>query len=276
MNLGIPIQEIVTLAAILIFAGAATGILAGLFGVGGGAIMVPVLYEVFGVIGVQDEVRMPLCVGTSLAIIVPTSVRSFREHFARGVVDMHILKVWAIPILVGVIAGSAVARIAEPFVFKLAFILVAGTTATKLLFGRDSWRLGPDLPKGPLMQLYGGAIGILSSLMGIGGGGLSNLVMSLYNRPIHRSIATSSGVGALVSVPGTLGYIYAGWPKMALLPPLSLGFVSLIGLALMMPSTWLTTPYGVRLAHAMSKRRLEVAFGLFLVTVAARFVIQML
>jgi len=275
MILGIPLQEIVVLAIGLIAAGAITGVLAGLFGVGGGAVMVPVLYEVFRLLDVPEAVRMPLCVGTSLAIIIPTSVRSFQAHRARGAVDMGILRAWAVPILVGVIGGSMIARVAEPFVFKLAFVLVAGITATKLLFGRDSWRLGADLPKGPLMQAFGAVIGVLSSLMGIGGGGLSNLVMSLYNRPIHQSIATSSGVGVLVSVPGMLGYIYAGWPKMALLPPLSLGFVSLIGLVLMMPSTMLTTPYGVRLAHAMPKRRLELAFGLFLVTVAGRFVIQM-
>jgi uncharacterized membrane protein YfcA len=275
MILGIPLQEIAALAAALIAAGAVTGVLAGLFGVGGGAVMVPVLYEVFRLLDVPEAVRMPLCVGTSLAIIIPTSVRSFQAHRAHGAVDMGILRVWAVPVLVGVLGGSMIARVAPPAVFKLAFVLVAGITATKLLFGRESWRLGADLPKGPLMHAYGAVIGVLSSLMGIGGGALSNLMMSLYNRPIHQSIATSSGVGVLVSVPGMLGYIYAGWPKMALLPPLSLGFVSLIGLVLMMPSTMLTTPYGVRLAHTMPKRRLELAFGLFLIIVAGRFVIQM-
>jgi len=190
---GIPLFDLVWLAAALLAAGAITGLLAGVFGVGGGAVAVPILYELFLILGVPDEVRMPLCVGTSLAIIIPTSIRSFNAHRAKGAVDMSILKVWAVPVVVGVVMGTVVARYAPADLFKAVFVLVAGVSAVRLLFGRDTWRLGLDMPAKPVMVVYGWLIGVLSALMGIGGGQLSNLFMTFYNRPIHQSVATSSG-----------------------------------------------------------------------------------
>ena len=241
-------------------------------GVGGGAVVVPVLYWVFGMLHVPETVRMPLCVGTSLAVIIPTSIRSFQAHRAKGAVDLSILKAWAVPVVIGVILGSLVARYAPPNLFKLVFVFVATLSAIRLLFGKDSWRLQGELKDGPLMQAFGGLIGLLSVLMGIGGGQLSNLFMSLYGRPIHQAVATSSGLGVLISIPGALGAIYAGWPKMAELPPLSLGFVSVIAVLVMMPTSIWTAPIGARLAHRLSKRRLETGFGIFLLLVSARFV----
>jgi uncharacterized membrane protein YfcA len=278
MILGLPPSDVAFLAAALLAAGAVTGLLAGVFGVGGGAVVVPVLYELFRIAGVPEEVRMPLCVGTSLAVIVPTSIRSFNAHRAKGKVDMSILRQWAVPVVVGVVAGSFIARYAPADLFKAVFVAVAGISAIRLLFGRDSWRLGTELPTGPIMTLYGGVIGVLSALMGIGGGQLSNLFMTFYGRPIHQAVATSSGLGVLISIPGAIGYVYAGWPKAAsfpdvaaIQPPLALGYVSLIGFALFVPTSIWTAPIGARLAHRLSKRRLEVAFGIFLLVVCARF-----
>lgn len=275
---GIPISELLFLATGLIAAGAITGLLAGVFGVGGGAVIVPVLYELFRVIGVPDEARMPLCVGTSLAVIIPTSIRSFNAHRAKGAVDMSILRIWAVPVVLGVLLGSVVARYAEPDLFKIVFVVVAGISAVRLLFGRDNWRLGSDMPSKLVMRVYGVVIGLLSALMGIGGGQLSNLFMTFYGRPIHQAIATSSGLGVVISIPGALGYIYAGWPKAAafpdvaaLQPPLALGYVSLVGALLFIPTSIWTAPIGARFAHTLSKRRLEVAFGIFLWIVCVRF-----
>lgn len=272
MFAGMPIGDLAFLAVALLLGGAATGVLAGLFGVGGGAVIVPILYEVFRVIGVPEDVRMPLCVGTSLAIIIPTSVRSFNAHRAKGLVDMSILKVWAVPVVLGVLLGSYVARFAPPDLFKIVFVLVAVASALRLLFASDRWKLGEDMPGPLLMRIYGTVIGVLSALMGIGGGQLSSLFMTFYGRPIHQAVATSSGLGVLISIPGALGFIYAGWPRMDVLPPLSLGYVSLIGFLLFIPTSIWTAPIGARLAHTLSKRRLEVAFGLFLLLVAARFI----
>jgi len=272
MLAGIPLGDLVFLAVSLVLAGAVTGLLAGVFGVGGGAVIVPVLYEVFRVIGVPEEVRMPLCVGTSLAVIIPTSIRSFNAHRAKGLVDLSILKVWAVPVVLGVIVGSYIARFAPADLFKIIFVIVATISAIRLLFAADRWKFGEDMPGKPLMVAYGGVIGVLSALMGIGGGQLSSLFMTFYGRPIHQAVATSSGLGVLISIPGALGFIYAGWPKMDLLPPLSLGYVSLLGMILFIPTSIWTAPIGAGLAHRLSKRRLEVAFGIFLLFVAARFI----
>ena len=280
---GIPLFDLAWLVVALLAAGALTGLLAGVFGVGGGAVAVPILYELFRILEVPEEVRMPLCVGTSLAIIIPTSIRSFNAHRAKGAVDMTILRVWAVPVVLGVIVGSIIARYAPADLFKAVFVVVAGISAIRLLFGKDTWRFGLDMPSKPIMVAYGWLIGILSALMGIGGGQLSNLFMTFYNRPIHQAVATSSGLGILISIPGAIGYIYAGWPHMAdypdviaFQPPLALGYISLLGLLLFIPtSTWMA-PVGARLAHRLSKRRLEVAFGIFLLLVCARFAVSLL
>ncbi|MDP3599684.1 MAG: sulfite exporter TauE/SafE family protein [Bosea sp. (in: a-proteobacteria)] len=272
MLAGIPVGDLVFLAISLVAAGAITGLLAGVFGVGGGAVIVPILYEVFRVIGVPEDVRMPLCVGTSLAVIIPTSIRSFNAHRAKGMVDMSILKIWAVPVVLGVIVGSYIARFAPADLFKIIFVIVAIFSALRLLFASDRWQLGTEMPGRVLMTVYGGVIGVLSALMGIGGGQLSSLFMTFYGRPIHQAVATSSGLGVLISIPGALGFIYAGWPKMDVLPPLSLGYVSLIGFILFIPTSIWTAPIGARLAHRLSKRKLEVVFGLFLLLVAARFI----
>lgn len=264
-------ETMIMLAASLLVAGAATGFFAGIFGVGGGIVIVPVLYELFRALDVAEDVRMPLAVGSSLAIIVPTSIRSFRAHLEKGAVDRDLLKAWAIPVVLGVVAGSLIARIAPPAVFKTLFAGIAAFTSVRLLFAKDQWVLKSDMPKGLWLKAYGVVIGLLSSLMGIGGGQLCNVYMMLYRRPIHQAVATSSGLGVLISIPGALGYIYAGWPKMDLLPPLSLGFVSLIGFALFVPTSMLTVTYGVKLAHHLPKRKLEIAFGCFLLVVVMRF-----
>ena len=171
--------QLIALVVGLLAAGAVTGMLAGVFGVGGGAIIVPVLYELFRLQGVPEDVRMPLAVGTSLAVIIPTSIRSFRAHQRKGAVDMSILKAWALPVVLGVIGGSFVARYAPPDLFKIVFVIVAGASAIRLLFGRDFWKLGDTMPGGIIMKVYGLLIGVLSALMGIGGGQLSNLFMTL-------------------------------------------------------------------------------------------------
>lgn len=273
MLAGIPIMDLAILAVALLVAGAATGVLAGLFGVGGGAVIVPILYEVFGILGVAEDVRMPLAVGTSLAIIIPTSIRSFMGHRRKGAVDMDLLRAWAIPVILGVLAGSLIARYADPVVFKLVFVIVAGTNAIKLLFGNERWRVALDLPKGFVLRIYGLVIGLLSALMGIGGGQIANVIMTLHNRGIHQAVATSAGLGILISVPGAIGYIAAGWGKVGL-PPDALGFVSVLGFVLFVPTTVLTAQIGVNLAHAWSKRKLEIAFGIFLLIVCARFVVD--
>ena len=268
---GIDPGTLVMIAVALAAAGAITGVLAGLFGVGGGAITVPILYEVFRNLGIGPDVAMPLAVGTSLAIIIPTSLQSARGHHARGAVDIGLVRDWALPVLVGVTAGVWIARFAPPQVFQAVFVAVASVNAIKLFFGKESWRIAPEMPKGPLLRLYGLVVGLASALMGIGGGAISNLILTLHGRPIRQAVATSAAVGVIVSIPGAIGYVWAGWGR-AGLPPLSLGFVSLLAFAVIVPTTLLTTPFGVRLAHTLPRRRLEIAFATFLTLVSVRFI----
>jgi len=274
--LGIPLEQLLWLAAALAVAGAVTGILAGLFGVGGGAIIVPILYQVFAVLDVPEAVRMPLSVGTSLAIIIPTCIAAYRTHRAKGAVDRPILRYWALPCLLGVAAGSFIAAFAPAWLFKIVFVTIAGLNGILLLIGRRDWRLTDHLPASWPMRGIGFAIGIFSALMGISGGMLSNIALLMLGRTMQQAVATSSGLGIVISIPGTIGYMLAGWSKMASLPPLSIGFVSLLGLALLAPLSMLLAPFGARLAHAISKRRLEIAYGAYLLLAAARFVINML
>ncbi|MFH1339650.1 MAG: sulfite exporter TauE/SafE family protein [Pseudomonadota bacterium] len=280
---GLDVAELGELALLLVAVGALSGFLAGLFGIGGGAILVPVFYECFRLAGVPLEVRMPLCIGTSLAIIIPTSISSFRAHYLRGAVDMKILRQWWLPVVIGVIAGGITARYAPERLFKIVFVMVAYSAATRLLLARQSWKFGEDFPKGPLMKLYGFFVGLLSTLMGVGGGLFLNLLMTLYGRPIHQAVATSSALAVLISIPGAIGYVYAGWPAamrypdiVALQMPFAIGYVSLIGAMLVIPTGLLTAPLGVRAAHSMSKRTLEVAFGCYLFIVGSRFLISLL
>ena len=258
------------IAGLMLAAGALAGFLAGVFGVGGGALIVPVLYELFGYLNYAEEIRMPLAVGSSLAIIIPTSIRSYRAHLTRGAVDQALLKSWALPISFGVLVGAALARYASPLLMQAVFVTVAGTHAIKLISGTVRWNLGTELPEGWALRGYGALIGLLSSLMGIGGGQISNIIMTLYGRGIHQAVATSAGVGVLISIPGAIGYIIAGSGHPDL-PPGCFGFVSLIGVVLFVPTTLLTAKLGVRLAHRLSRRKLELAFGLFLLLMAARF-----
>ncbi|MEY4698305.1 MAG: hypothetical protein RIT14_2733 [Pseudomonadota bacterium] len=255
----------------LVVAGGAIGLLAGLFGIGGGAISVPVFFELFTILGYDEAVRMPMAVGTSLAVIIPTSLNSARGHFLKGTVDMALLRLWAAPVILGVLGGSVIARYAEPVVFQLVFIAVAVTNAAKLLSGGKGWRLADGLPSKRVLRLYGAVIGVLSALMGIGGGAITNLLLTLHGYDIRRAISTAAGVGVLIALPGTIGYVAAGWGKPGL-PVDALGYVSVLTFALTIPTTLMTTRLGVRLAHSLSRRTLETGFGLFLLTVCARFV----
>ena len=279
---GIDAKELLELALLLIATGALAGFLAGVFGIGGGAVLVPVFYECFRLAGVPLEVRMPLCIGTSLAVIIPTSIRSFRAHYQRGAVDMEIIGHWWLSIVLGVIAGTVIARFAPERLFKFVFVGVAWSAAARLLLARESWKFGDKFPTGLIMKAYGFAIGLLSTLMGIGGGLFSNLLMTFYGRPIHQAIATSSALAVLISIPGAIGYVYAGWPAAAHFPdvaalqwPFALGYVSLIGALLVMPTSLVTASLGVMAAHALSKRKLEIAFGCYMLIVGSRFAISL-
>jgi uncharacterized protein len=270
-----PGNEILTLAIALILAGGLTGLLAGLFGVGGGAIIVPILYQAFIVVGVPNDLRMPLTVGTSLAVIIPTAVTSYLAHRKKGAVDQLALRLWAWPCTIGVIGGSALATFAPAALFQSVFASVSAAIGIGLLIGRERWPVTKDLP-GPLpMRIIGFVIGGLSALMGISGGMLTNMTMLMLGRSIHQAVATSAGLGVFIAIPGAIGYALAGWTRTSALPPFSLGYVSVpAAISLSALAMWIA-PFGARLAHAIPRRRLELAFAAYLLTMSARFVVAL-
>lgn len=273
-GIDLPVGEILAFAAAAVAVGGIAGVLAGIFGIGGGAVMVPVFYQALGALAVDESVRMHLAVGTSLAIIVPTSLSSFRAHYRRGAVDMELLKSFAIAVPAGVVLASLTAAAISSSGLRSIFAAIAVVVGLRLLFNRESWQLGNDIPGNPVRAIAGILLGYFSTLMGIGGGVMNNTFMTLYGRPIHQAVATSSGMGVLISIPGMIGYIWAGWGA-AELPVGSTGYVNWIAVALIIPVTFVAAPLGARIAHALPKRVLEAGFGIFLLLVAVRFFVSL-
>lgn len=270
----ISLVDLGALAVVLAVAGFAMGFIAGLFGIGGGGVLVPVLYEVFGVLGVEDAVRMHLSIGTSLAIIIPTSARSYLSHRESGNVDRSTVLAMALPVVVGVVFGAFIARMADANGLKAVWAVVGGLLSVKFLFGRESWRLGSELPRVFWLRGYALLVGVVSTLMSIGGGAFITMMMTLYGRTIHQGVATASAFGPLIALPGVMGFIWAGW-GMSGLPPGSVGYVSLIGAAMIIPTSVLSAPYGARVAQRWPRRKLEKAFGIFVGLVSLRFFLSL-
>lgn len=275
MDIGVTPAELAAVVVALIAAGIVAGFLAGLLGIGGGGVLVPVLYEVFGFLDVDPSVRMHLTLGTTLAIIAPTALRSFAGHRGKGAVDMGLL-IRVVPwVVVGVVAGVLVAKISSGTTLKWVWAIAASLFAIKLAFGREEWRLGDHLPSRPWPEIAATAVGLVSTLMSIGGATFVVPLLTLYGFAILPAVATASGVGPMIAIPGALGYIWAGWGAENL-PPFSLGYVSVVSAAIIIPASVLAAPFGVRVAHAIPRRRLELAFAVFLACVALRFFVDLL
>ncbi|MBM4199325.1 MAG: sulfite exporter TauE/SafE family protein [Gammaproteobacteria bacterium] len=260
------------LALLLMATGLCAGLLAGLLGVGGGIVMVPVLDLALPYAGFPREWCMHVAVATSLAAIVPTSISSARAHHRRGGIDWDIARAWAPGIILGGLAGSLLASRASDDVLTGVFGAVAALISLKMFLPLDHLRLAERVPKGLAGKLIATVIGGVSSMMGIGGGTLSVPAMTLTGGAIHQAVGTAAFFGLLLSVPGTLGYLLAS-PGVAL-PGATVGLVSLLALALVAPLSMLTAPAGARLAHSLDKRTLSKIFGGFLSLVALRMLFR--
>lgn len=261
--------ETLYLALGMLACGAVAGVLAGMLGVGGGIVIVPVLYTVLGFLGVDPDIQMHIAVGTSLATIIPTSISSSRAHNSRGAVDFSLVKTWAIAIVIGAVVGIAVAGQVKSPSLTTVFAVVALIVALNMLGNPNGKSIWQKLPSGFLSQPIAIGIGGFSVVMGIGGGTLSVPILTLFNYPIHRAVGTAALFGLLISLPGTIGFIYNGWGHENL-PIASFGYVNLIGLALISPVTMLFAPLGAKIAHSISKKSLRVAFGIFLLITSIR------
>jgi len=262
-------QELIILAVAMLATGCVSGVLAGLFGIGGGIVIVPVLEGALGVLGVDPAIRMHVAVATSLATIIPTSISSARAHHRRGAVDLDIVRRWAVFIFLGALLGAWIASQLHSRVLAIVFASLALLVALKMIFMADSRNLTDDIPRGPWVPAIPAFIGCASSMMGIGGGTFSVMTLTLFNQPIHRAVGTAALFGLVISLPGAIGFIITGFND-ARVPVGNLGYVSLIGFALIAPASVLTAPLGARIAHGFSARRLSLLFGAFLIVAAAR------
>ena len=262
-------QEWLILGAAMLATGCVAGILAGLFGIGGGIVIVPVLEATLGFLGVDPAIRMHIAVATSLAVIVPTSISSARAHHRRGAVDVDIVKRWAAFILIGALLGAFIAAELHSSVLAFIFATLALFVAIKLTFFPDTRNLTNSVPRNPLVAIIPVTIGMFSSMMGIGGGTFTVMTLSLFGEPIHKSVGTAALFGLVISLPGAIGFIVTGLGD-ARLPPGTLGYLSLLGFALIAPATVAAAPLGARLAHSFSEKKLSVLFGVFLVVASLR------
>lgn len=275
MALNLADGTLLWLVLALLAGGLLTGFLAGLLGIGGGGILVPVLYEVFTFLDVPDDVRIQLVLGTSFAVIVPTAISSFRGHLKRGAVDMDVLRRLVPFVVAGVLVGIGLVSLVSGKELKWVWIVCAYLLALKMFFGREEWRLADDVPNNAAVRIAAFVIGVLSTLMSIGGGMFLVSMFTLCRWSILKAVATSSGFGPFIAVPGLIGYIWAGWGNPEL-PAASLGYVSLLGAAIIIPLSVLAAPLGVRVAHGLSRRKLELAFAVFLSLVATRLLMTLI
>jgi uncharacterized protein len=256
------------LGAAAIATGLTGGLISGLFGVGGGIVIVPVLDVALGMLRVDPAVRMQIAVATSLATIVPTSIASARAHHRRGAVDFALARRWGPALVLGAATGSWLATGALASLLPTIFGTVAAIIGIKMLLPLEDKVLSSTVPQNPWMQAVPLAIGTVSSMMGIGGGTLAVPVQTLMSQPVHRAVGTANLFGLAIALPGTIGYLLAR-PD-APLPPGTVGLVSLPGLLLIAPASVIAAPWGARIAHSLERRRLGAAFGGFLLVVALR------
>ena len=262
-------QEWLILAVAMLATGCVAGVLAGLFGIGGGIVIVPVLEAVLGFVGVDPAIRMHIAVATSLATIIPTSISSARAHHRRGAVDVEVVKRWAVFVLIGALLGTWIAAQVHSRVLAAVFATLAMLVALKMVLLPQSRNLTEAVPRGAWVAVIPTAIGCFSSMMGIGGGTFSVMTLTLFNEPIHRAVGTAALFGLVISLPGTIGFILTGLDDPRL-PPGSLGYVNFLGFAVIAPTTVLMAPLGARIAHAFSAKKLGMLFGVFLALAAAR------
>ncbi len=268
------VAQYVPLIVTLLGVGALAGLSAGLFGIGGGAVMVPALFFAFNALGVSQDVVMHSAIATSSAIIIVNAIRSTLSHHNHGAVDWDLL--WpknpflSYAFWIGLGAFLAAIWLAPRLSGQVLTVLFAGVAclvALQFIFGRPDWKLRETVPGGMARPIVGGSVGVLSSLMGIGGGSLTVPLMSICGVPIHRAVATASGFGFAIALPATLGFIISGIGAQGR-PAFSLGYVNAMGFVLIASIAFLTIPLGAKLAHSMSQKKLKMIFGVCLLFVA--------
>jgi len=269
------LPDLLLLLAALTAAGLVGGLVAGLFGVGGGTVIVPAVFYAFEVLGVGGEGNLHTAIGTSLLTIVATSWRSLRAHRAHGAVDETVLETWTPWVAAGALVGAAVAGVTSMQGLAIVYGVCLLVVAAQMGLLPERVTLRRDLPEGWGRRVTGTVIGGLSAMMGIGGGSFGGMMMTLCGRPIHQAVATASGFGLAIGTAATLGFVVFGWDAGGR-PPLSLGYVNVPGAIVMAVLTTAVAPWGAKLAHSLDRRVLRRAFAVWLLVTAAAVVVKAL
>jgi len=265
LDLPLLIGLIIALAA----TGIVGGILAGLLGVGGGIVIVPVLFHILPYFGVGDDIRMHVAVGTSLATIILTSISSARSHYKKGAIDTQLLKRWGPIIFIGVLFGTWFASKTDATILTGIFAVLALFVAANMAFRPENVHLSDKLPGSPFKELIALFIGSFSAMMGIGGGTFTVPILTLFSYPIRKAVGTAAAIGLIISIPGTLGFLLSGL-TVSELPPGNIGYVNMLGFIVIVPMTVLCAPFGAHLAHSINTGLLKKAFALFLFLTSLR------
>lgn len=266
---------LITMILALAATGVTAGILAGLLGVGGGIVIVPVLFHLLPYFGVADEVRMHVAVGTSLATIILTSISSARSHYKKGAIDTDLLKSWGIVIFLGVLGGTWMATIVNATILTGIFAVLALIVAANMAFRPADSHLAKTLPASPIKELLALFIGWFSAMMGIGGGTFTVPILTLFSYPIRKAVGTAAAIGLIISVPGTAGFLYSGLSVTGL-PPGNIGYVNIIGFLAIVPMTIIFAPVGAHIAHSINTNWLKKAFAFFLFATSLRMFLSLM
>ena len=269
------LMELAPMALWLVGAGVAGGLMAGLLGVGGGIVMVPVMATIFQLMGMPNELIMHVAVATSLAVIVPTGLSSARSHAKRGAVSKDLLLLWAPAMVIASFIGGISAGYYSAFVLRIIFGVMAFFIAVNSVVPLQK-KLMSGLSASPITHRISAAfIGYVSSLMGIGGGSLSVPTMTVLGSPVHTAVGTSSALGVFIALPAAIGFVISGW-NIADLPQFSLGYVSLPAMASLALGAILFAPVGAFIAHKLSAILLKRVLAVYLLIVGTRMIIQAL
>jgi len=258
------------MVGVLMAAGLAAGFVAGLFGIGGGFVVVPALLLVFPYFGVEADLVAHVAIGTSLATIIITSARSVYAHHGHGAVDFKIIRDWAPPLVLGVLVGLFLARFLDgrslKWVFSLGVFFMGVHFIAPVLQPKKP--IASDMPQGAALWGIASFLGGFSALLGIGGGTIAVLVMTACGRPIHQAVATAAGFGIIIAIPGAIGFAILGY-SVPNLPFGSVGYVNLIAVAAITTMSFLTAPLGAKAAHSLNAKTLKRVFGIYLVATSA-------
>jgi len=270
------IISLLSLGVVLLLTGSIAGVLAGLLGVGGGIVIVPVLYLLFPFVGVDESVVMHLAVGTSLLTIIPTSIMSAKTHYNKGGLEVGLLKSLVPGIVLGVILGIIISGQANGKILTTTFGTIAFLVSVHMAFKKEGFYLAKKFPESQATRCpIGIFIGSISVVMGIGGGTLSVPILSLYNVPIRKAVGTASAIGIIIALPGSVGFILAGLNN-PLLPSFSIGYANLLGFSLIVPATIITAPLGAKFAHTINPDLLRKAFAFFLFLTSVKMLFSVL